>query len=166
MGRCQKSTLIWFLKSIFYIKNHRNLSHFFFSLKNINLAAHFFYWHLLMTSIFKSLYFLKWWPFLTPPHYTNSQNSMISFRSVDFGQKSFQCCTPRLKTRQPVSPYPSLMVNFGINLRENIMVVCTTYAKTLYHTWTNMHDKAHKGPSFIYSWSIEPLKIWKRHPQN
>ena len=31
----------------------------FFSLKNINLVAHF-YWHSLITSILKSCYFLKW----------------------------------------------------------------------------------------------------------
>ena len=43
--------------------------------------------------------------FLTPPYYTNFQNSMISLGYVDFRQKSFQFCTPRLKTRQPVLPY-------------------------------------------------------------
>ena len=40
---------------------------FFFSLKIINLGAHF----LLLT-------------FLTAPHYTNSQNSIISFWYIDF----------------------------------------------------------------------------------
>ena len=35
----------------------------FFSLKNINLGAHFCYWHFLKTSIFKALYLLKSWQF-------------------------------------------------------------------------------------------------------
>ena len=38
-------------KSIFYIKNHPNLSHFF-SLKNTNLGAHICYWYFLILSDF------------------------------------------------------------------------------------------------------------------
>ena len=47
-----KSGEIWLSKSIFYIKNLPNLSDFF----------SFCYWHFLITTIFKSLYFLKWCP--------------------------------------------------------------------------------------------------------
>ena len=36
-----KSDEILLSKSIFYVKNYPNLSQFFFSLKNINLEAHF-----------------------------------------------------------------------------------------------------------------------------
>ena len=49
---------------------------------------------------------IKFWHFLAPPHYTNSQNSlnsMISFGYVDFSQKS-QFCIPPLKTPQLVLP--------------------------------------------------------------
>ena len=35
-GKLSKSAKILLSKSIFYVKNHRNLSDFFFSLKNIN----------------------------------------------------------------------------------------------------------------------------------
>ena len=56
-----ESTKIWLSKLIFYVKNYPNLS-IFFSLKSINLGAHFSYWHFLITSIFKSLNFLKWCP--------------------------------------------------------------------------------------------------------
>ena len=40
-GEVSKSAKIWLSKSIFYVKNYPNLSQFFFSLKNINLGAHF-----------------------------------------------------------------------------------------------------------------------------
>jgi hypothetical protein len=38
-GKVSKSDKIWLSKSIFYVKNHRNLSHFL-PLKNINFGAH------------------------------------------------------------------------------------------------------------------------------
>ena len=41
-GEVSKSAEIWLSKSIFYVKNHRHLSHFF-SLKNINLGSHIFF---------------------------------------------------------------------------------------------------------------------------
>ena len=59
------------------VKNHRNLSQFFF------------HWHFLITSIFKSLYFLKWCPIFDTSNYTNSQNSIISFGYVYFNAKIF-----------------------------------------------------------------------------
>ena len=40
-GELFKSAKVWLLKSIFYVKNHSNLSQFFFSLKNTNLGAHY-----------------------------------------------------------------------------------------------------------------------------
>ena len=39
--------------------------------------------------------------------YTNSQNSIIPLGMLIFRKKSFQFCTPRLKTWQPVLPYYS-----------------------------------------------------------
>ena len=40
-GELSKSAKIWLSKSIFYVKNHPNVSQFFFSLKNTILGAHF-----------------------------------------------------------------------------------------------------------------------------
>ena len=40
-GKVSKSDKIRLSKSIFYLKNHRNLSQFFSSLKNTNLGAHY-----------------------------------------------------------------------------------------------------------------------------
>ena len=40
-GDLSKTAKIWLSKSIFYVKNYRNLSKFFFSLKNIILGACF-----------------------------------------------------------------------------------------------------------------------------
>ena len=48
---------------------------------------------------------VKFWHFLTPPHYTNSQNSINSFGYVNFYAKIFLIFTPRLKTWQPVLQY-------------------------------------------------------------
>ena len=48
-----KSAKIWLSKSIFYVKNHPNLSHFF-SLKNTNVGAHF-----LLLTFFDRTIFLK-----------------------------------------------------------------------------------------------------------
>jgi len=70
-GKLSKSAKIWLSKSIFYVKNHLNLSDFFSS-KNTNLGAHF-----LITTIFKSLQFLKWCPIFDSLHLI--QLSIISF---------------------------------------------------------------------------------------
>ena len=45
-------------------------------------------------------------------HYTNSHNSICNFLWICwcFRQKSFQFCTPRLKTWQPVLPYYALCI--------------------------------------------------------
>ena len=56
-----KSAKIWLSKWMFYVKNNWNLSDFV-SLKSTNLGAHFLLLNFLITSIFKSLYFLKWCP--------------------------------------------------------------------------------------------------------
>ena len=67
---------------IFYVKNYSNLSDFFL-LKNTNLGAHFLLLAFFDNINFKSLYFLKGCPiFDSLPrtcHYSNSQNSIISF---------------------------------------------------------------------------------------
>ena len=99
-GKLLKSALIWISKSIFYVKNQRNPSQFFL-MKNIQLGAHFLihninflitsfskmmlnFWYLPIAPILK----IQWFPL-----------SMLFFR-----QKSFQFCTPHLKTWQPVLP--------------------------------------------------------------
>ena len=56
-GKLSKGAKILLSKSIFCVKSHPNLSHFF-SLKNTNLEAHF-----LLLTFFKALYFLEWRPF-------------------------------------------------------------------------------------------------------
>ena len=61
-GELSKSAKIWLSKSIFYVKNYPNLSQFFFH-SRISIWGHIFcYWHFWITSIFKSLHFLKWCP--------------------------------------------------------------------------------------------------------
>ena len=40
---------------------------------------------------------VEFWHFLTPPHYTNSQNSIISFGYVDFKAKIFPILYPPLE---------------------------------------------------------------------
>jgi hypothetical protein len=59
---------------------------FYFSLKNMNLRAHFLF---LKTLLFKALYFLKWCPV---------------FDSLPLRQKSLWFCIPHLKTPQPILP--------------------------------------------------------------
>ena len=81
-GEVSKIANIWLSKSIFYVKNHLNLS-LFFSLKDNNLGAHFLFSTFLITSIFKSLYYLNDAQFLKACHYTNPQNSIIFFGYVD-----------------------------------------------------------------------------------
>ena len=48
---------IWLSKSIFYVKNHRSLSDFFFHWR-ISIKEHICcYWHFLIKSIFKAVYY-------------------------------------------------------------------------------------------------------------
>ena len=64
-----KSAKIWLSKSIFYIKNHRNLS-LFFSLKNTNLWAHFFidiFWYPHFLNHFISKMMPDFWYLATAP---------------------------------------------------------------------------------------------------
>ena len=49
-------------KSIHYSNSKESESFWFFSLNNVNLGAHFLLSTFLITSISKSLYFLKWCP--------------------------------------------------------------------------------------------------------
>ena len=80
IGKVSKSAKISLSKSIFYFKNYSNLSQFFFSWKNINLGAHFLLLMFLITSLFKSLYFLKWCPiFDTSPLTQFSKIFLISY---------------------------------------------------------------------------------------
>ena len=52
-----KSALIWLSKSICYVKNHRNLSYFFLYWR-MSIKEHICcYWHFLLKSIFKAVYY-------------------------------------------------------------------------------------------------------------
>ena len=73
-----KSAKIWLSESIFYVKNHRNLSHFFL-LKNTNLGAYF-----LLLTFFDSINFLvtlllKWCPnsYCSPQHQLSKFNNFL-----------------------------------------------------------------------------------------
>ena len=84
MDRYENMPTFDFSKSIFYGKNHPNISDFF-SLKDKNLGAHF----LLLTfhdkiNFLYHLIFLNDDQFSTARHYSNSQNSIIFFGHVDF----------------------------------------------------------------------------------
>ena len=61
MGRCQKCQNLTF-KFNFNVKNYPKLSQFFFHWEILIQEHNFCYWHFLITSTFKSLYFLKWCP--------------------------------------------------------------------------------------------------------
>ena len=93
-GKLSKSPKIWLSKSIFYVKNHPNLSRFFFI--EFNLRALFSYWHFLIKSIFKSLYYQNDALFLTAPK-LKTQNSIISFGYVDSYAKIFLILYPPLE---------------------------------------------------------------------
>ena len=77
-GEVSKSSKIWLSKSIFYVKNYPNLSQFFFHWR-ISIQEHIFcYWHFLIISIFKSLYFLKWCPiFDSSPLHSDAFSTII-----------------------------------------------------------------------------------------
>jgi hypothetical protein len=78
----------------------------FFLLKNTNLGAHFRYWNFLITSIFKSLNFLKWFPIFdsSPRHqFVKFNNFLWVYWSL--GKFFFSFCIPRLKAWQPVLPW-------------------------------------------------------------
>ena len=82
-GEVSKSASIWVSKSMFYVKNHWNLSCFF----SINLGAHFLWLTFFDNINFKSLSYLKWCPIF------------------DTSQLHLKFCTPFLKIKQPVLPY-------------------------------------------------------------
>ena len=75
----------------------------FFSLKNINLGAHFLLLTFLITSIFKSLHFLKWCPIfdISPLQQFSKFNK---FLRVCWFLAKFKFCILRMKTRQSVLP--------------------------------------------------------------
>ena len=58
-GEASKSAKIWLSKLIYHVKNHPNLSQFFFSVKNISLEHIFCYWHFMITSFYKMM--LNFW---------------------------------------------------------------------------------------------------------
>ena len=85
-GELSKSAKNLLSESIFYVKNHRNLSQSFFlrinwySIEYQFRSTFFCYWHFLITSIeFKSLYFLKWCPIFdtSPLHQFSKFNNFL-----------------------------------------------------------------------------------------
>ena len=78
----------------------------FFSLKNTNLGAHFLLLTFLITSIFKSLYFLKWCPILdiSPLHQYSKFNNFLWVYWF-LGKNLFNFVPPTWKTQQPVIPH-------------------------------------------------------------
>ena len=88
-GEVSKSAEIWLSKSIFYIKIHSNISDFFF-IEDYEFRSTFFYWHFLKTSIFKSLYYLKWCPiFDSSPLFQFSKFNNFIWLQLIFSQKPF-----------------------------------------------------------------------------
>ena len=80
----------------------QKLSEFFsiFLHWRILLQEHIFcYWHFLITSIFKSLYLLKWCPIFdtSPLHQFSKFNNFIWLQLI-FRQKPFHFCIPGLET--------------------------------------------------------------------
>ena len=53
---------------------------------------------------------------MTDSHYTNSQNSILSYVYVDFHAIFFLILYPRLKTPQPILPYVTLNFYYGKRL--------------------------------------------------
>ena len=93
MGSCQK---------VPNVKNHRNLSQFhFFSLKNINFAAHFLWLAYLIKSAFKS-YFLKWCPTfdISALHQFSKFNNFL-WVCWFLGKNIFNFVSPTLKLDNP-----------------------------------------------------------------
>ena len=83
----QKSAKIWFPKSIFYVKNYRNLSDFFFHWKYEFRSTFFFYRHFLMTILYSL--------------------------SDCYSLKPFKFCISLLKNPQPVLPYCAPLKNWS-----------------------------------------------------
>jgi hypothetical protein len=82
VGRCQKVPK-------FKFQSQLESFSIFFSLKNITWEAHFF-----IKGFFKLLYFAQ---YLTARHYTNLQNSIISFGLLIFWAKLFLILYPSLE---------------------------------------------------------------------
>ena len=104
-GKLSKGAKILLSKSIFCVKSHPNLSHFF-SLKNTNLGAHF----LLLTFFdkinFKITLLLKWCPiFDSSPLIQNSKFNNFLWVCWFLCKNLSNFVPPRLKTPQPVLPY-------------------------------------------------------------
>ena len=70
---------------------------------------------------------------MTPPHYSNSQNSIIFFGYVNSYAKIFPIFNPRLKTRQPVLPVKQWQVlglieqSFGEFVTYRWLTACEIY---------------------------------------
>ena len=101
-GELSKSAKIWLSKSIFYVKNHPNFSHFFSS-KNTNLGAHF-----LLLRFFENINFLiitEMVPYFWQlAFYPKLKIKWFPLGMLILLQKSFKFCTPCLKTPHPVLP--------------------------------------------------------------
>jgi hypothetical protein len=106
MGSWQRSAKIWLSKSIFYVKNHQNLSQFF-SLYNTSLGVHILLFTFFDKINFQITLLLKWCPiFDSSPLIQNSKfNNFLWVPWFLCKNLSNLVSTPFLKTPQPVLPY-------------------------------------------------------------
>ena len=90
------------LKNFLWQKLLESISIFHFSLKNINLGAHFLLLQFFITLIFKSLYSLKWYPIFDtfPLTQFSKFNNFLGVRCF-FRQKYLKFCTPDWKLHNP-----------------------------------------------------------------
>ena len=84
-GELSKSAKIWLSKSLFYVKNHPNLSQFFF-IEKYQFRSTFF---VIDKSFFDYLFLIKWCPIFDSSPLIQTQNSIISFGYVDSYAKIF-----------------------------------------------------------------------------
>ena len=91
-----KSAKFGLSKWIFYVKNHPNLSDFFFSLKNKNLGAHFLLLTFFDKMNFQITLFTKMMPYFWQLAISKTENSIISFRYADSYAKIFLILYPPL----------------------------------------------------------------------
>ena len=86
---------------------------------------------------------VKLWHILTPPHYTNSQNSIISFEYVDFLAKLFPILYPPLEnsTTRIAIAYTNLAFkegNISSTFPERSQEVTTVFFKEKFSTVLGM----------------------------
>ena len=110
VGRCQKVQKFNF-QSQFCVSKIIQTFSILFSLKNTNLAANFLLLTFFGNIVSKIILLLNWCPIFDNCHYTNSQNLLISFGSVDSQAKIFLILDPLLKN---LTIYIAIIVHQGL----------------------------------------------------